>query len=285
RQCLLNLLSNACKFTSDGQISVTLSEVESEDKRAWFEIKVRDSGIGISADQMPRLFRPFSQADGSTTRKYGGTGLGLALTREMTNLLGGEVFVESELDKGSCFTLRLPALGLDAQDVRVSDELNAQAPLVLVIDDDPIARALTARATSSLGMTIASAETGHAALHFCEQNQVDLIVLDIQLPDMEGYDVLSALRGAQNTRDIPVLVVSINDDRRKAIAAGAQEHLSKPCPAAILTSAIARLAQKRSGPDPLSGHDNTVPAITLDAAKTQAKPRKSKNTSKIKRTA
>jgi PAS domain S-box-containing protein len=249
RQCLLNLVSNACKFTQDGDITIRLDTVDSDENHRWFDISVQDTGIGISPDQLERLFRPFSQADGSTTRKYGGTGLGLALTREMAHLLGGDVFVESELGVGSKFTLRIPALGLEAVDVATFPGSDTTSALILVIDDDPIARALTTRSANSLGMSVATAETGRAALEYCEAHDVGLIVLDLQLPDMDGYDVLAALRGNDKTRNTPVMVVSVDDDRRKSISAGAQEHLAKPCPSAVLAAAIARLARRADHTD------------------------------------
>jgi PAS domain S-box-containing protein len=245
RQCLLNLVSNACKFTENGDITITLTTLETDENHRWFEIAVQDTGIGISAEQVERLFRPFSQADGSTTRKYGGTGLGLALTREMTQLLGGEVFVESEVGVGSKFTLRIPSVGLEAGDVALTQGADTASALVLVVDDDPVARALTARSAAALGMSVAAAETGRAALAFCDENDVNLVVLDLQLPDMDGYDVLAALRGNDKTRSTPVMVVSVDDDRRKSISSGAQEHLAKPCPSAVLTAAMARLARRQ----------------------------------------
>jgi PAS domain S-box-containing protein len=246
RQCVLNLLSNACKFTDNGTVTIRLQTTEIDENNRWFELSVEDTGIGISPEQLERLFRPFSQADGSTTRKYGGTGLGLALTREMAHLLGGDVTVQSEVGVGSKFTIKIPALGLEADDVATVMGNDANSALVLIVDDDPIARSLASRSAAALGMSVASAETGRAALAFCEQNNVDLIVLDIELPDMDGYDVLMALRGVSETRHIPVMVVSVNDDRRQSIAAGAQEHLAKPCPGAVLTAAMARLARRKT---------------------------------------
>lgn len=248
RQCLLNLMSNACKFTENGKITLRLEVTETDENHRWYDISVTDTGIGISEEQQARLFKPFTQADGSTTRKYGGTGLGLALTREMTQLLGGEVFIESQVGKGSKFTLRIPALGLEAEDVGMTLASGSAAPLVLVVDDDPLARSLTARSAAALGMSIATAETGMAALAFCDQNTVDLVVLDLQLPDIDGNDVLAALRGSSKTRNVPVMVVSIDDDRRRSISAGAQEHLAKPCPSAVLTAAIARLVRRTNEP-------------------------------------
>jgi PAS domain S-box-containing protein len=256
RQCMLNLLSNACKFTENGTITLRLQINEADENNRWFELSVQDTGIGISQEQMERLFRPFSQADGSTTRKYGGTGLGLALTKEMTHLLGGDVSVVSEVGVGSTFTIRIPAIGLEVEDVATIMGSDANSALVLVVDDDPVARALTSRAAAALGMSVATAESGRAALAFCEQTQVDLIVLDIQLPDMDGYEVLMALRGATETKNIPVMVVSVNDDRRQSIAAGAQEHLAKPCPSAVLTAAMARLARRKADEARLLNQDN-----------------------------
>jgi PAS domain S-box-containing protein len=259
RQCLLNLMSNACKFTKNGDITLQLKMTQAGEDQRWFDISVIDTGIGISEAQLLRLFKPFSQADGSTTRKYGGTGLGLALTREMVTLLGGEVFVESVVGEGSTFTIRLPALGLDAEDVLTTFSATSSAPMVLVIDDDPLARALTARSATALGMSIASAETGRAALAYCDQNHVDLIVLDLNLPDMDGNDVLAALRGSEKSRHTPVMVVSIEDDRRRSISAGAQEHLAKPCPSAVLTAAIARLVRREDAKDLLINPDTQKP--------------------------
>jgi CheY-like chemotaxis protein len=173
-------------------------------------------------------------------------------------LLGGEVFVESVVGQGSKFTLRIPALGLEAEDVEMTLASNNKAPLVLVVDDDPLARALTARSAAALGMSIASAETGHAALAFCDQNTVDLVVLDLNLPDIDGNDVLAALRGSSRNRDIPVMVVSVDDDRRRSISAGAQEHLAKPCPSAVLTAAIARLVRRTQDGQPGESRSNIL---------------------------
>lgn len=262
RQCLLNLLSNACKFTEEGTITLRLATNDSDINNRWFELSVQDTGIGMSQEQQERLFRPFSQADGSTTRKYGGTGLGLALTREMLHLLGGDVSIISDVGVGSTFTIRIPAIGLEAADVQHIKGGDCDAALVLIVDDDPIARSLSGRAASALGMAIATAETGRAALEFCEQNQVDLVVLDIQLPDMDGYEVLMALRGAAETRNIPVMIVSVDDDRRKSIASGAQEHLAKPCPSAVLTAAMARLARRKADEGYQSHGDNKSEAQT-----------------------
>jgi PAS domain S-box-containing protein len=262
RQCLLNLVSNACKFTENGKVTISLNMIETDENYRWFDISVQDSGIGISPDAIERLFRPFSQADGSTTRKYGGTGLGLALTREMVHLLGGEVFVESEVGVGSKFTIRIPALGLEADDVSITHSADKTSAMVLVVDDDPVARTLTARAAVALGMSVASAETGRAALAYCDENDVGLIVLDIQLPDMDGYDILAAIRGNEKTRHTPVMVVSVDDDRRKSISAGAQEHLAKPCPSAVLSAAMARLARRQDNKSQISNLTNETKSQT-----------------------
>jgi PAS domain S-box-containing protein len=243
RQCILNLVSNACKFTQNGEVLLTLNINEGDENQAWYEISVKDTGIGMSPEQLARLFLPFSQADGSTTRKYGGTGLGLALTRDLMQLLDGDVFVESEVGLGSKFTLRIPVLGLEACDVEITLGADRASPTILVVDDEPVGRELNLRSANSLGFSVACAETGRAALAYCDTHDVALILLDLNLPDMNGHDVLAALRNCGRTRAVPVVVVSIDDDRRKSISLGAQEHLAKPCPSAILTAAIARWAR------------------------------------------
>jgi PAS domain S-box-containing protein len=277
RQCILNLVSNACKFTQHGDIILALGIDDSEENRAWFEISVKDTGIGMSPDQLGRLFRPFSQADGSTTRKYGGTGLGLALTRDLIRLLGGDVHVESDVGLGSTFTLRIPVFGLEARDVEITPAGDHNAAVILIVDDEPVGRELTLRSASSLGLSVASAETGRAALAYCEAHEVALIVLDLELPDMNGYEVLASLRANQKTRAIPTLIVSIDDDRRKSMSLGAQEHLAKPCPSAILTAAIARLARQSDYPSSGPTSKTTRSAQTKAADPAMPKARRNRS--------
>jgi PAS domain S-box-containing protein len=250
RQCLMNLISNAIKFTQDGQVAITFEKQGTATGRAQYEIKVTDTGIGMSKEAQSRLFEPFQQGDGSVTRVYGGTGLGLALTREMMQLLGGTVRVESDAGLGSTFTLSLPARGLQAKDVDVQIAADEAAPLVLVIDDDEVSNTLALRAAQSLGLNSAMASTGSSALAYLANRAVDLVILNLDLPDMDGYACLTALRANAALNDTPIVVIAGDDDQRKSIALGAQEHFMKPILGSVLGAAIARLIRpKGEAPD------------------------------------
>lgn len=246
RQCLMNLISNAIKFTQDGEVAVSFDRKTSPTGRSLYEIKVTDTGIGMNEDALSRLFEPFQQGDGSVTRVYGGTGLGLALTREMMQLLGGTVSVESRVGLGSSFTLSLPGKGLQAKDVEVQMVADESSPLILVIDDDEVSNTLALRAAQNLGLNSAMAATGGSALAYVANRPVDLIILNLELPDMDGYACLTALRANSALNDTPIVVIAPDDDQRKSIALGAQEHFMKPVLGSALGAAIARLVRPKS---------------------------------------
>jgi PAS domain S-box-containing protein len=240
-QCLLNLLSNAAKFTRDGAITVTARR-EGE----WVEIAVADSGIGMSEDQVARLFNAFVQADALTARRYGGTGLGLALTRRMMQLLGGDVAVTSVQGAGSTFTLRFPTalqtLSAPARIIAPAVSDQGRERVVLLIDDEESARDLAARSLTRLGFKVETAITGEEGIALARTLRPSLIVLDINLPDVTGWDVLTVLLTG-DTGDIPVIVHSIDDNRKRALAAGACEHLVKPADRDVLAAAALRFAR------------------------------------------
>jgi CheY-like chemotaxis protein len=240
-QCLLNLLSNAAKFTRDGAITVTARR-----EGDWVEIAVADTGIGMSEDQVARLFNAFVQADALTARRYGGTGLGLALTRRMMQLLGGDVAVKSAQGAGSTFTLRFPtalqALPAPARIDATSAAGQGRERIVLLIDDEESARDLTARSLTRLGFKVEAAITGEEGIALARTLRPSLIVLDINLPDVTGWDVLTVLLTG-DTGDIPVIVHSIDDNRKRALAAGACEHLVKPADRDVLAAAALRFAR------------------------------------------
>ncbi|MFZ4601176.1 MAG: ATP-binding protein [Caulobacterales bacterium] len=249
RQCVLNLLSNAAKFTSDGRVAL---HAEVADGLA--RIRVEDTGIGMTAEQVSRLFQPFVQADASTSATFGGTGLGLAITRRLAMLLGGDVSVRSAPGVGSTFELTIAA--------RYGEVLSAgpegPAPAgryVLVIEDGADARDLVARAASTLGLQVCGASRGFEGLARTRENLPALIVLDIGLPDGSGWSILTALKSAVATRDIPVVVYSIDDDRRTSLQLGACEHLVKPVDRATLAAAIARFAIGGASP---AGEERTA---------------------------
>jgi CheY-like chemotaxis protein len=243
RQCLLNLLSNACKFTKNGRIGLSLAE-ETRKGASCLVFTVSDSGIGITAEQMKRLFQPFQQADKTISNDYGGTGLGLVITQRMAQLMGGDIAVQSTPGAGSTFTLWVrKSLGNE-----VSDDVFARvgrdgARLVLAIDDQEAVRDLVTRTLAPLDFAVQSARTGEAGAALARQTSPDLILLDINLPDGSGWRVLEGLKADPETSDIPVIVVSIIDDRARSISLGAAEHLVKPVSRDVLCAAAMRLAK------------------------------------------
>ncbi len=230
RQVLLNLLSNACKFTKQGTVTLTASTV-SRNKREWIEIAVTDTGIGLTADQLDHIFEEFAQADATTTRQYGGTGLGLAISRRLCRMMGGDVTVTSEPGKGSTFTVFLPVgAGRDtSQSLALYTETRtSDGGVILVIDDDATARELIAAHLSSRGFSVETAVNGAQGLRKAHELRPTAITLDIMMPDIDGWAVLAALKADPSLAEIPVIIVTIVDEERRAIALGAAGYLTKP---------------------------------------------------------
>ncbi|HJL20713.1 MAG TPA: response regulator [Polyangiaceae bacterium LLY-WYZ-15_(1-7)] len=228
RQILFNLLSNAAKFTSEGEITL---RVWREDDDVLFE--VADTGIGMTGDQLARLFTPFMQADASTTRKYGGTGLGLSLSKEFCELLGGQIVVESVPGEGSTFCVRLPGhtarrSSLPEEGPKSTEPEGPPRGLVLVIDDDRSVRELMARTLIREGYAVTVAANGRDGLAAGEARRPDAIVLDVQLPDTSGWELLAQLKRHPSLADVPVVLVSMIEDRSKGLALGATDYLTKP---------------------------------------------------------
>jgi len=231
RQILLNLLSNACKFTKNGDISLRVAPVSS-DGRTWLDFVVTDSGIGMTRDQLSKLFEEFTQGDQSTARRYGGTGLGLAITRRLCRMMDGDVTVTSEAGNGSKFVVRLPA-DLKSPDAVASpadigDELQTIGDCVLVIDDDTTARELIANHLRDEGFSVATANSGRDGLKRAQELHPIAITLDVLMPDLDGWTVLAALRGNPELADIPVVMATITDQQRKGMTLGAAGYLTKP---------------------------------------------------------
>jgi PAS domain S-box-containing protein len=243
RQCLLNLLANASKFTKGGAITVRVALARRAGVR-WLTIDVADTGIGMSDEQRGRLFQPFMQADASTTRKFGGTGLGLALTRRFAQLMGGDVTVASTPGEGSTFTLTLPADPLiDAGAAEVQSV--ADRPLVLIVEDDAVARTYAERALQRLGFTTRCVSTAATAIAAAHADPPALILLDIYLPDEPGWRVLSALQDDDALREVPVIVISADEDRARSLGLGACEHLVKPLDRDRIAAAAVQHARVR----------------------------------------
>jgi PAS domain S-box-containing protein len=247
RQTLLNLLSNACKFTENGTITLAVSVTPGADgERLTFAVS--DSGIGMSSEQMSRLFESFSQADASTARKFGGTGLGLALTRRFSQMMGGDVDVVSTPGSGSTFTLRLPAKVDPARRVTAAStgpakpapQGDGSAGSVLIIDDDADARRLLRTVLAADGFRVEEATDGVTGLAMAQAIQPDAITLDVLMPGMDGWEVLRRLRADDSLADIPVIMLSVLHEQQLAIALGATEYVAKPIDRAQLRRILRR---------------------------------------------
>ncbi len=231
RQALFNLLSNACKFTDHGTVTLAVSRERSDDYD-WLCFSVSDTGIGMTPEQLARLFEAFSQADAATTRKYGGTGLGLALSRRLCRMMGGDVTVESEPGRGSTFTIRLPAVVAEATE-QTPEPVAAEraAPTVgtvLVIDDEAAIRDLMQRYLAKEGFRVVAAAGGEEGLRLARELRPDAITLDVMMPGLDGWAVLTALKADPSVADIPVIMLTIIDDKNLGYALGAADYLTKP---------------------------------------------------------
>jgi PAS domain S-box-containing protein len=241
RQILFNLLSNAAKFTENGTITL-----EADRSADWITLTVADTGIGMTPEELDRVFDEFAQADPSTTRRYGGTGLGLTITREVCQLMGGSIDVVSRPGHGSRFTVRVPAAGAGVAAERPPAPVEAPsarpvAPeppdieilahggeTVLVIDDDPLARELLSRSLSRDGFHVVTCASGADGIERARALRPIAITLDIMMPQMDGWSVISRLKSDPELADIPVVVVTMVDDHSMGYALGAAEYLTKP---------------------------------------------------------
>jgi adenylate cyclase len=254
RQALLNLITNANKFTERGTIKITAQPQADNPQRIM--IAVADTGIGMTAEQMGKLFQDFSQADSSTTRKYGGTGLGLAISRRFCQMMGGDISVESELGLGSTFTIDLPkivgsrldAVAAPATSVRSPSAAPLEAPLILVVDDDPTVREVIGRFLERAGFSVVTANGGHEGLRLARELRPAAMTLDVMMPDLDGWTVLAAIKGDPLLAEIPVVLVTIVDEKKRGYSLGASDYLVKPVDRRKLTELL------RSICGPVAGH-------------------------------
>jgi PAS domain S-box-containing protein len=254
RQVLLNLLSNACKFTNGGVVRLeTIREPAQNGDEEWLRFMVADQGIGMSPEQMDRLFQAFSQAEASTSARFGGTGLGLAISQQFCRMLGGDITVESRSGEGSTFTVRLPAVAPSARAAELGSRESESAPevspesaamgTVLVIDDEPNSRELMARYLRKEGYRVVEAPSGPTGLKAARETRPDVITLDVLMPEMDGWAVLMELKSDPELARIPVIMATITDQRNLGIALGASEYLTKP----IDRERLAAVLRKYSG--------------------------------------
>ena len=250
RQIILNLLSNACKFTEKGEVTLTVERDRPDG--AWFTFTVADTGIGMTAEQMAKVFEEFSQADSSTTRRYGGTGLGLAISRRLCHLLGGSIAVDSTPGVGSTFTVRLPAAAPQSAALApcVPAEPIVQGPQggrttgkILVIDDEQTVRDLMRRFLAREGFDVVTAHDGEEGLALARQLHPALITLDVLMPGLDGWSVLQALKADPELAEIPVVMLTIVDEKNKGYALGASEYVTKPIDRERLRALLARFCE------------------------------------------
>lgn len=266
RQVLFNILSNACKFTKDGTITLEAWR-QQIDGKDWLTFRVADTGIGMTSEQLGKLFHAFAQAEASTSRKFGGTGLGLAISKRLCLMMGGDISVESEFGKGTKFTFQLPAY-LDEAVARTFLErprsvavdatggIPAAAAMtsttndkVLVIDADPSANDLICRIVFREGLIPVKALTGQEALTLAKENVPVIITLEVTLPGMDGWSVLTALKMDPALANVPVIIITMLDDKEMGYALGASEYIVKPVDRVHLASLFrkyAKLARNKS---------------------------------------
>ena len=249
-QIFLNLLSNAVKFTPDkGNISFNLRLIDTQDGLNHMEAQIKDSGIGISPEQQGRLFNCFEQAEKEISRQYGGTGLGLAISRHIAKLMDGDIEIESELGKGSCFTVKFCMQSCQRDILMQTEEKlihSLEDYTVLLVEDVEINQEIVKELLSKSGLTIDCADNGKKAVSAFLENPMryDLIFMDVQMPEMDGYTATRAIRSssAPNAKTIPILAMTANafaEDVKECIEAGMDDHISKPLNLDLLHSKLA----------------------------------------------
>jgi PAS domain S-box-containing protein len=267
RQSLLNLASNANKFTEKGTVTIAAQQ-DQKNGRGWITLAVTDTGIGMTPDQRGKLFQEFSQASASTASKYGGTGLGLAISRQFCRMMGGDITVESQPGAGSTFTIRLPrvveSVVSPAAEVAPAPapasavEADDDAALILVVDDDATVRELVARHLQRAGFAVVGARGGQEGLRLVRELRPAAVTLDIMMPDLDGWTVLAAIKGDPALAGVPVVLMSIVEEKNRGYALGAADYLVKPVDRAKLVAALTRACGTAAGSVLLVDDDEMV---------------------------
>jgi signal transduction histidine kinase/CheY-like chemotaxis protein len=246
KQCLINLLSNAAKFTKDGAVTLRMSRSADGDGAPRVVFAVQDSGIGMTDEQIGRLFQAFTQADSSTTRNFGGTGLGLTITKHFVAMLGGTINVGSTPGQGSTFTIDLPdRAGIAPKDddvIDVDDGMRAASAItVLIVDDDDAVHDVLSATLGREGYLLLHARDGAEALAIMRRTPPDVVTLDVQMPKVDGWSVLGIMKSEPELQNIPVVMLTIVDDRNLGFSLGASEFMTKPIDRNRLTALLRKL--------------------------------------------
>ena len=250
RQAIMNVVKNAARFTRNGTVRLA-TKVES----GWVEVVIRDTGPGIRPENLANLFQNFGEAEGATSSKYGGTGLGLALSQKLSRLLNGDISVESEPGKGSSFTIRVPAeikgesfvadITGETGTVRVAHQGGDDH--ILIIDDDPMVLDLVQRILTREGYQVDTALNPHDGLMIARKRQPAAIILDVMMPDMDGWEVLRTLKAHETLFACPVILLTVSDDLQNGRALGASGHLVKPVDREPLLRMLAQVRRSSVG--------------------------------------
>lgn len=273
RQALLNLVGNAVKFTEKGGVEVRARVLDSDEKHIHVRFEVQDSGVGIPEERLGRLFRPFEQADSSTTREYGGTGLGLAITRRLVELMGGTIGVTSQPGAGSLFWIEVPLAPGEGSPPELDSDALAEhfdpssferfgGARVLLAEDNAVNREVAAELIGAVGLQFDTAEDGQIALELAQDHRYDLVLLDVQMPRLDGLSVARRLRGMPGYGRVPILAMTANvfeEDRHAALEAGMNDFIPKPVEPSVLYAKMLRW---------LGGHpereDGSLPARSAE---------------------
>jgi len=278
RQILGNLLSNAIKFTESGHVRVNMrAAAESRDGRTEYDLIVEDTGVGIPADKIEKIFDKFTQADGSITRRYGGTGLGLTITRRLVEMFGGRIWVESVEGQGSKFFVRIP-LETAAKPKRNTSEnkdnsvslvsVDGRTPQILLVEDNAVNQKVVLAILSKRGFHVEVAGNGLEALSSLQKEKYDLVLMDVQMPYMDGIEATRKIREDLKLTDLPIIAMTahaMTGDRERCISAGMNDYVSKPVNPTTLVHTIMRyLDSSQEALKPKAAAQSTEPVQTLD---------------------
>ena len=263
-QILLNLSANAIKFTEQGSVSIRILCAEEHEDKILLRFEIQDTGIGIAPNDQKRLFTAFEQADGSMTRKYGGTGLGLAISKRLTHLMGGEIGVESALGNGSLFWFTAELLKANESSLSEADQDQASAEdslralfsgvRVLIAEDEPINQEISCGLLEDVGLKVDLADDGLQAVEKAGQTTYDLILMDMQMPNLNGMDATKAIRQLPGYADVPILAMTANafdEDKQLCLNAGMNDHIGKPVNPDLLFATLLKWLEKARSVQPI----------------------------------